>query len=435
MPISPTPIQQSHNPDSLLINPTSESFSEKVKGLICRECSREYNAQPIYVCEYCFGPLELNYNYAAIAEHTSRDKISRGPLNQWRYIDLLPVDNKTLVNLNPGFSPMIPAPRLAKKLGLKNLYIKNDGINPTHSFKDRVVGCAVSKALEFGFETISCASTGNLANATAAAAAKAGLRCFIFIPHDLELGKVLGTMIYGPKLIKVKGSYDDVNRLCSEIAGKYPWAFVNVNLRPYYAEGSKTLAYETAEQLGWRAPDHVVVPVASGSLLTKIYKGFNELWKIGVLDQEPKLRVSAAQAAGCSPVATAILSNSDHIQPVKPNTIAKSLAIGTPADGYYAKDVVKNTGGGAAAISDIDIVKGIELLAETEGIFTETAGGVTIATLQQLCAHGVIKSNELTVAYITGVGYKTQEAIGHIAERAYETAANLDAFERLGVTK
>ena len=404
---------------------------KKVSGLRCRECGKEYPVQPIYVCEYCFGPLELNYNYELIAKNISRQSIAEGPLNLWRYINLLPVEGQRLVSLHAGFTPLIPAPRLARKLGLRQLYIKNDSVNPTHSFKDRVVACAATKAVEFGFDTLSCASTGNLANATAAAAAKAGLKCYIFIPHDLELGKVLGTMVYGPELIKVRGTYDDVNRLCSEIAGRYRWAFVNVNIRPFYAEGSKTLAYETVEQLGWRYPDHVVVPIASGSLLTKIHKGFNEFYKVGLMQEAPRTRISGAQASGCSPVVQAILSNSDHIAPVKPNTIAKSLAIGTPADGYYAKEVVHVSGGAAAMVSDEEIVEGIELLAEYEGIFTETAGGVTIAVLKKLCAQGAIRPDELTVAYITGVGYKTQEAVGHIASRALETAANLQAFEDL----
>lgn len=424
-PLRPTGV----DPISVLDSP------DKIKGLVCRECHREYPAQPIYVCEHCFGPLEVQYRYGDIQTHISREKIAAGPHNLWRYIDLLPVSPRTLVNLQAGCSPMIAATHLGRKLGLKNLFLKNDAINPTHSFKDRVVSCAASKALEFGFTTLSCASTGNLANATAAAAAKAGLQCVIFIPDNLEPGKIIGTIIYGAHLIKVKGNYDDVNRLCSEIAGKYRWAFVNVNLRPYYAEGSKTLGYETVEQLGWSYPDHVVVPVASGSLLTKIYKGFTEFHKIGLMDKAPHTRFSAAQASGCNPVVHAITQNHDYITPVKPITIAKSLAIGNPADGFYAKEVVKQTGGAGAEASDTEIVAAIELLAETEGIFTETAGGVTIAALKKLCAEGQISKNDLTVAYITGVGYKTQEAVAHIGTRAYSCAANLKAFEELNIVK
>ncbi len=413
--------------DKNLSNPVLKA--KHVKGLRCRECAKEYAAEPIYVCAFCFGPLEVIYDYEYIKKNISRQSIEALERNIWRYRMLLPVGDGDLVNLGAGYTPLIKADNLAKVLGLKTLYIKNDTLNPTGSFKDRVVAIAVSQAKQFGFKTVSCASTGNLANATAAAAAKGGLDCYIFIPHDLEKGKVLGTLIYGPKLIKVRGNYDAVNRLCSEVAQKYPWAFVNVNVRPYYAEGSKTLAFETAEQLGWKTPDHVVVPIASGSLLTKIDKGFKEFYKVGLLDNEPKVRVSGAQAVGCNPVFTAWNNNAEFITPIKPNTIAKSLAIGNPADGFYAKEVIKNTNGACAQVTDEEIVEGIKLLAATEGIFAETAGGVTIASLKKLVESGVIKKDEVTVAYVTGHGMKTLEAIEPTLKDAHEIDANMKAFE------
>src|SRR3989338_1087121 len=314
-----------------------------IKGLKCRECDRKYKADAIYVCEFCFGPLEVEYDYEAIAKEASREKIQNGPPTLWRYRDFLPVEGSDYVDLGAGYTPLRRADRLAKLLGLKELYLKNDTMNPTWSFKDRVVTIALTRAREFGFDTVACASTGNLANATAAHAAAYGFKCFIFIPYDLELGKVIGTQVYWPNLIKVEGHYDDVNRLCSEVAGKLKWAFVNVNVRPYYAEGSKTLAFETAEQLGWTVPDHVVVPMASGSLLTKIHKGFQEFWKAGLID-EPKTKMSGAQAAGCNPIATLVNEKAEFIIPQKPKTIAKSLAIGNPADGYYASRVIHETG-------------------------------------------------------------------------------------------
>jgi threonine synthase len=332
--------------------------------------------------------------------------------------------------MQAGCTPLVRADNLGRKLGLDNLYIKNDTTNPTGSFKDRVVAVAVSQAKQFGFDTVSCASTGNLANATAAAAAKGRLKCFVFIPADLEQGKVLGTVIYGPKLVKVRGNYDAVNRLCSEIAGKYNWAFVNVNVRPYYAEGSKTIGFETVEQLDWQIPDHVVVPIASGSLLTKIDKSFREFIKTRMCP-EKKWKVSGAQAAGCNPVYDAIQKNSDFITPIKPKTIAKSLAIGNPADGYYAMKVIKETGGNCEQATDEEIVAGIRLLAETEGIFAETAGGVTIACLKKMAEKGLIKREEKVVAYVTGNGLKTLEVIEHVAKEAVEIDANLKAFESI----
>src|SRR5262252_5344396 len=399
-----------------------------VHGLRCRECGREYEIAPIYTCEWCFGPLEVAYDYDAIRSAVSREKISQGPLSLWRYADLLPAEPDAAVDLGTGFTPLVKADRLAAELGLRDVWIKNDTRNPTNSFKDRVVSVALSKALEFGFKVAACASTGNLANSVAAHAARAGLRSYVFIPSNLEQGKVITTAVYGGNVVAIKGNYDDVNRLCAELAGVYEWAFVNVNMRPYYAEGSKTLAFETAEQLGWQAPDHVVVPQASGSLLTKIRKGFDELHKVGLLDEEPAIRVSGAQAEGCSPVARAWLDNSDTIKPVKPDTIAKSLAIGNPADGYFALDAVRQTGGGLAAVTDDEIVEGMKLLARTEGIFAETAGGVTIASLARLARDGIIRPDERVVVYITGHGLKTLDAVApHVGPTAV-ISPTLDAF-------
>jgi len=399
-----------------------------VEGLRCRECGREYDAAPIFTCEWCFGPLEVAYDYDAIKASVTREKIAAGPLSLWRYSDLLPVEADAAVDLGTGFTPLVRADRLAAELGLGEVWLKNDTRNPTNSFKDRVVSVALSKALEFGFKVAACASTGNLANSVAAHAARAGLKSYVFIPADLEQGKIVTTAVYGGNLVAIKGNYDDVNRLCAELAGIYEWAFVNVNMRPYYAEGSKTLAFETAEQLGWTLPDHVVVPVASGSLLTKIRKGFDELYKVGLLDAEPKVRVSGAQALGCSPVAEAFIEKADTIKPVKPDTIAKSLAIGNPADGYFALDVVRSTGGGFGAVTDAEIVDGMRLLARTEGIFAETAGGVTIATLKKLAADGVIRPDERVVVYITGHGLKTLEAVSGQCGPTATIAPTLDAF-------
>jgi len=402
--------------------------SVHVQGLRCRECGREYDAAPVYTCEWCFGPLEVAYDYPAIAAATSREKIAAGPLSLWRYADLLPVVGDAAVDLGTGFTPLVKADRLAAELGLGEVYVKNDTRNPTNSFKDRVVSVALSKALEFGFKVAACASTGNLANSVAAHAARAGMRSYVFIPSDLEQGKIVTTAVYGGNVVAIEGNYDDVNRLCAELTGVYEWAFVNVNMRPYYAEGSKTLAFETAEQLGWQTPDHVVVPIASGSLLTKIRKGFDELHKVGLLDTAPQVRVSGAQALGCSPVAAAYLEQSDTIRPVKPSTIAKSLAIGNPADGYFALDVIRNTGGGCAAVTDDEIVEGMRLLARTEGIFAETAGGVTIATLKKLAADGVIRPDERVVVYITGHGLKTLEAVAPVCGPTATIRPTLDAF-------
>jgi threonine synthase len=369
------------------------------------------------------------YDYDGIAAAVSREGIAAGPPTIWRYADLLPVAASGAVDLGAGFTPLLRADRLAAALGLHEVWIKNDTVNPTGSFKDRVVSVALTKARELGFKVAACASTGNLANSVAAHAARAGMRSYVFIPHDLEAAKITASAIYGGALIAVEGNYDDVNRLCAELTSEQPqWAFVNVNVRTYYAEGSKTLAFEVVEQLGWRVPDHVVVPIASGSQLCKIHKGFGELAKVGLIDDEPHVRISGAQAAGCAPVATAFSEGLDFVRPVKPQTIAKSLAIGNPADGAYALDVVRATGGAVQSVSDDEIVAGIRLLASTEGIFAETAGGVTIATLAKLAAAGVVRADERVVAYVTGNGLKTLDAVAPVAGPTATIAPTLDAF-------
>ncbi|AFZ45373.1 L-threonine synthase [Halothece sp. PCC 7418] len=397
--------------------------------LVSKEGGTEYDLKPIHVCEETFAPLEVAYDYEAIRAQVSRESIAAGPKSIWRYKPFLPVTGD-VIDVGTGMTPLIKSTRLARRLGLKELYLKNDAVNmPTLSFKDRVVSVALSKAKEFGFSTVSCASTGNLANSTAAISASAGLECCVFIPADLEAGKVLGTLIYNPTVMAVKGNYDQVNRLCSEVANGYGWGFVNINLRPYYSEGSKTLGYEVAEQLGWKLPDHVVAPLASGSLYTKIYKGFQEFVKTGLVDDK-FVRFSGAQAEGCSPISQAFKEGRDFITPVKPNTIAKSIAIGNPADGVYALDVARKTNGNIEDVTDAEIIEGIQLLAETEGIFTETAGGTTIAVLKKLVEAGKIDPDESTVAYITGNGLKTQEAVqGYIGE-PFAIDPNLDSFER-----
>jgi threonine synthase len=400
-----------------------------VQSLKCRECGRTYPVAAVYACDFCFAPLEPQYDYEAIAASISRDRISAGPLTVWRYADLLPApDDAPRVDIGAGFTPLLKAGRLGAELGIPNLYLKNDTANPTHSFKDRVVTVALTVARSMGFDTVACASTGNLANAVAAHAARAGLRSFVFIPADLEAGKIITTAVYGGNLVAVKGNYDDVNRLCSEIAQTLPWAFVNVNIRPFYAEGSKTLAFEIAEQLGWRAPEHVVVPVASGSLLTKIRKGLRELHTVGLID-EPRTRIHAAQALGCSPVVRAIKDGVDHVRPVKPATIAKSLAIGNPADGYYAVRTVAETGGSGEAPDDDEIIAGIQLLARTEGVFTETAGGVTIAALARMARAGAFSGDGTVVALITGMGLKTAEALEGRVGPTMTIRPDLEAFE------
>ena len=400
-----------------------------VDGLRCRECGRSYPAEALHVCEFCFGPLEVAYDYEAIAAAVTRESVAAGPPTIWRYAALLPAQAEGAVDLGAGCTPLVRADRLAAELGLGELWIKNDTMNPTGSFKDRVTSVAITKARELGFKVAACASTGNLANAVAAHAARAGMRSFVFIPSDLEQQKVITTAVYGTTLVAIDGTYDEVNRLCAELTSEHPsWAFVNVNVRTYYAEGSKTLAFEVAEQLGWRAPDHVVVPIASGSQLTKIHKGFQELHRAGLLDEPPATRVSGAQAAGCAPVATAFAEGHDFVRPVRPDTIAKSLAIGNPADGPYALDVVRATGGAIGAVSDTEIVEGIRLLARTEGIFAETAGGVTIATLARLAGDGVVRRDERVVAFVTGNGLKTLDAVAGVVGPTATIKPTLEAF-------
>ncbi|MFN8006080.1 MAG: threonine synthase [Terriglobia bacterium] len=401
-----------------------------VTGLGCRECGKPYPNAPLSVCEYCFGPLEVVYDYAALRSTLSRERIQSREPNMWRYRELLPIDGNATVGKQVGFTPLVRASNLGKRLGIRELYIKNDSVCfPTLSFKDRVVSVALTKALEFGFDTVGCASTGNLANSVASNAASVGLRSYIFIPSDLELGKVLGTMIYKTNVIGVSGNYDDVNRLCSEIAGKYRWGFVNINLRPFYAEGSKSFGYEIAEQLNWRFPDCVVVPMAGGSLITKINKAFKELEMLGLVSDK-RSRIFGAQATGCSPITTAVKAGRDFMKPVKPQTIAKSIAIGNPADGFYAIKTINETGGWGEDVSDAEVVEGIQLLAEDEGIFTETAGGVTVAVTKKLIEQGRIRKDDVTVIAITGNGLKTQEAIQNHLVRPEVISAKLSEFEK-----
>ncbi|MEJ5339196.1 MAG: threonine synthase [Aquificaceae bacterium] len=403
----------------------------KVLGLKCRECGREYSIEPMHVCEFCFGPLEVVYDYDEIKGKISRESIEKGPKSLWRYIDLLPVE-KPRVGLSAGFTPLRKAENLGRMLGLENLYIKDDSVNhPTLSFKDRVVSVAISKAMEFGFDTAACASTGNLANSVASHSAQAGLNCFVFIPANLESQKIYGSLVFAPTVVAVEGTYDDVNRLCSEIASELQWAFVNINIRPFYAEGSKTLAFEVVEQLGWKAPDAVVAPAASGSLVTKIWKGLKELLKVGLIE-ELRTRVYGAQAEGCSPIASAWKEGRDYIIPVRPNTIAKSIAIGNPADGIYALQVTRESGGDWETATDEEIIDGIKLLAETEGIFTETAGGTTIAVLKKLAQRGAFRRDEVVVAYITGNGYKTMEVLdNHLKETIHIKPSLADFKEKI----
>ncbi len=400
-----------------------------VKGLKCRECQRTYPKEPLYVCEYCFGPLEVDYDYEKIKKKLTKATIESRPKNLWRYRELMPIDGDPTDGLDSGFTPLIRAKNLEKALGVKELYIKDDSVNhPTLSFKDRVVAVALSKAKEFGFNTIACASTGNLANSVAAQTAVANLKRYIFIPADLESGKVVASLIYNPTLVAVEGNYDQVNRLCSEIATKYKWAFVNINIRPYYAEGSKTYGYEIAEQLGWKVPKHIIVPCAGGSLITKIHKGLKEFEKLKLI-KDVDTKIYAAQATGCCPIVTAIKENSDIIKPVKPNTIAKSLAIGNPADGIYAVGTVRKTGGWGDDVSDDEIVEAMKLLASTEGIFTETAGGVTLGVAKKLIEQGKIPKDESIVICITGNGLKTQEAILEKIGKPIKIKPNLNSFE------
>jgi threonine synthase len=402
-----------------------------VKGLKCRECGREYPVDPIYVCEFCFGPLEVSYDYKGIAKAITKKKVEQRPRTLWRYKELLPIDGEPRVGLSSGFTPLLKADNLAAVLGMDELYIKDDTVvHPTLSFKDRVVSVALTKAKEFNFDTVACASTGNLAHSVSAHGARSGFERFIFIPATLEASKIVASLVYEPNLIAVDGNYDDVNRLCSEVANKYRWAFVNINIRPFYAEGSKTIGFEIVEQLGWKAPDNVVVPCPSGSLLTKVWKAFKEFKEIGII-RELDTKVFGAQATGCSPISAAVKSGTDVIRPVKPNTIAKSLAIGNPADGYYASQVIKETGGYAEDVSDQEIIDAIKLLARTEGVFAETAGGVTLACTRKLVEAGKIKKDEVTVICITGNGLKTQEALQGHTVSPHHIKPSLSSFEEV----
>ncbi|MBI2361420.1 MAG: threonine synthase [Deltaproteobacteria bacterium] len=402
-----------------------------VTGLRCRECGQDYPKEPLHVCETCFGPLEVVYDYDRIKKTISREKIEARARNLWRYRELLPIDGEPQAGFHSGFTPLIRARRLGEVLGVKELYLKDDSVNhPTFSYKDRVVSVAISKAIEFGFDTVSCASTGNLANAVAAHAAKAGLNCYVFIPDGLEQGKIIGSAIYGPRTVAIKGNYDDVNRLCSEIADKYGWAFVNVNLRPYYAEGAKTHGFEIAEQLGWKLPRHVVVASAGGTILPKLAKAFEELKLVGLVD-DGDCKIYTAQAAGCAPIVQALKKGTDLISPVRPNTIASSIAIGNPADGYYVLQAVKESGGWGEGVTDEEILDAVKLLARTEGIFTEPAGGTEVAVTKKLIQQGRIPRDESIVISITGNGYKTLEAIAGSVEKPFTIRATLESFDDL----
>jgi threonine synthase len=401
-----------------------------VLGLKCKECGHRVPVSPVHVCEQCFGPYEVEYDYAAMKGKVTRESIASGPKSLWRYRDLLPVD-VPVTGFNSGFTPLRKAKRLAQELGCSNLWIKDDSCNyPTYSYKERVVSVAISKAVEFGFDTVGCASTGNLANSTAAHAAAAGIKCYVMIPHDLEQGKVLGSLIFGPTMVRIRGNYDDVNRLCTEIADKYGWAIVNVNLRPYYTEGAKTHGFEIAEQFGWKLPQHTVVPTAGGTILPKIYKAYQEFIQLGLVeDNKPK--IYSAQAAGCNPVVTAIQKGVDIIEPQKPNTIAKSIAIGNPADGYYAYKVVKDSNGWGESAIDREIVDAIKLLAKTEGIWTEPAGGTTLAAAIKLIQSGRIPKDESICVCITGNGLKTLEAVQNDLPQPRVIEAKLSEFDEL----
>src|SRR5579862_6839689 len=397
--------------------------------LRCRECHKSWGNAPRSICEDCFSPLEVAYDYDALRESFTRERISRRSPNMWRYAELLPLPADFAPSVPAGFTPLLQAPRLAQSLGSKSLYIKNDAVClPTLSFKDRVVAVALAQARSFGFDTVACSSTGNLANSVAAQAARNGFKAWIFVPADLEPAKILGTQIYGAKLVRIAGSYDQVNRLCSQIADEHRWGFVNVNLRPYYAEGSKTVGFEIAEQLGWRLPDNVVVPMAGGSLITKIKKAFDELITLGLVDPK-QVKFFGAQATGCSPISTAVKNGNAEIEPQKPATIARSLAIGNPADGHYAIKVITKSGGWSEDVSDAEIVESIQLLAETEGVFTETAGGVTVGSARKLYQQGRIHPEETTVLCITGNGLKTTDVLAGQYEAEAPIRPRMAEFE------
>ena len=393
----------------------------------CRECGNEYPVEPLNVCEFCFGPLEIKYDYDSIARSVTRDSIEKGPASMWRYDAFLPVDGEAAVDIGTGFTPLVPARNLGRMIGLDHLYIKNDAVNPTYSFKDRPVSVTTSKALEFEFEVLACVSTGNLMGSVAAHGARAGMDTMVFFPATLEREKIVGAAVYGPTLVAIEGTYDQANRFCSELADNNRWAFVNINMRPFYAEGSKTLGYEAVEQLGWRAPDHCVVPAASGELHTKIWKGIQEMADVGLID-EARTRMHLAQPEGSSPIVKAFRTGGKQVEPVKPDTIAKSLAIGNPASGPFALEVLAETGGAGVAALEEEVEEGIRLLAETEGIFTETAGGVVISGLRRLVNEGRIKRDEVTVAFVTGNGFKTIEVVAD-GVNTINTAPTYQAFE------
>ena len=405
----------------------------RVVGMRCRECATEYPVQATHVCEMCFGPLDVVYDYDAIRKRISHGSIAAGPPSMWRYRDLLPLeDGVPVVTLGEGFTPLVHAERLGAELGLNNLYLKNDSMNPTNSFKDRVVSVAVSWARAHGFETIGCASTGNLANAVAAYSARAGLEAFVFIPSDLEPAKIVSTSVFEPNLVAVRGNYDQVNRLCSQLVESFPWAFCNINVRPFYAEGSKTLDFETAEQLGWRLPDEIVIPIASGCQFVKHRRAVGEMVDLGLVEAGSKLpALTGAQALGCAPVYNAWRDGTDTVLPVKPDTIAKSIAIGNPSDGTYVVRIARETGGLVEAVTEQEIVDAIRLLARTEGIFTETAGGVTIGVLAKLARAGRWKGDEVVVAYVTGHGLKTADVIASAPAtgRRFEIEPTLKSFK------
>jgi len=414
----------------------SVATSDFATGMKCRVCGKLYPKSPINFCVEDFGPLEVNYDYEKVKANLSRAKIEKRPRTMWRYRELLPLDGEPTVGPQVGGTPLIRADRLADALGVERLWIKNDAVNfPTLSFKDRVVAVALSKAREFGMRTVGCASTGNLANSVAAQAASAGLESFILIPADLEKTKIFGTAVYGAKVVKLTGTYDEVNRVCTQIALKYGWGFVNVNLRPFYAEGSKTFGFEIAEDLGWRFPEHVVCPMAGGALIGKIHKAFTELHTTGLVDQVVTTKMYGAQATGCNPIADCVKSGRERHKPIrKPNTICKSLAIGDPADGYFAAKLIKETGGWAEDVSDEEIVEGMLLLARTEGVFAETAGGTTLAVAKKLIESGRIPRDEEIVLCITGNGLKTQDAVFDAIEEPATIAPTLAAFEELAGT-
>ncbi len=404
-----------------------------VKSLKCMEtdCGETYPIKPQHICEYCFGKLEVDYDYDAIKRNVSRGLIESRPMNMWRYREFLPLEKEPVVGMDVGYTPLLRARNLERALGHSEIYIKNDAVNyPTLSFKDRVVTVALSKAKEFGFDTVACATTGNLGNSVASQSVQAGLKCFIFMPANIEQGKILGTLVFGVNVVGISGNYDGVNRLCTEIADRYGWAFVNINIRPFYAEGSKTFGYEIIEQLGWRTPKHIVVPMAGGSLITKIEKAAQEFEKTGLIEPS-HTKIHGAQATGCNPISAAVKAGEEIFTPVKPNTIAHSIAIGNPADGYYAIETIKRTGGWAEDATDSEIVESMKLLAETEGIFTETAGGVTVAVTKKLIEQGRIPRDESLVVSITGNGLKTQEALtGKLRER-FVVEAKISEFDVL----